>query len=133
MQMFCVLLQARVPLAITAANKQCPILMRVDYKIKLPDHDWVIAERHKLIPSVYGFIEIQPNCFGDKTAVGYSGPTYVAIRSGKHSSSTAYSHANDFDFLMQEPSFFDFTQTTDGKAKPVLIITVDGGPDENPR
>ena len=34
----------------TAANKQSPLLMHVEYKVKLPD--WVIASRHKLIPSV---------------------------------------------------------------------------------
>ncbi|XP_062535085.1 uncharacterized protein LOC134204280 [Armigeres subalbatus] len=45
--------KARVPLAITAASHQSPILMHMEYRVRLPDHDWVIAEKHKLIPSVY--------------------------------------------------------------------------------
>lgn len=39
--------KARVPIGVTAANKQAPLLMHMEYRIKLPDHDWVIAERHK--------------------------------------------------------------------------------------
>lgn len=72
--------KARVPLGITAANMQAPMLMHVDYRVQLPDHDWVVAARHKLIPSVYAGIAIKPEMFGDRSAVGYSGPTYIAIR-----------------------------------------------------
>ena len=44
----------------------------------------MIAERHKLIPSVYAILEVKPNMLGDKQAVSYSGPTYISIRSGMH-------------------------------------------------
>ena len=44
--------KARVPIGLTAANKQAPLLMHMEYKIKLPDRDFVIATKHKLIPSV---------------------------------------------------------------------------------
>lgn len=76
--------KARVPLGITAANKQTPILMYVEYRVSLPDHDWVVADRHKLIPLVYAGIKIDPMSLGNTSAVGYSGPTFIAIRSGKH-------------------------------------------------
>ena len=39
--------KCRIPLGITAANKQAPIMMHVDYKVTLPDHDFVIANGHK--------------------------------------------------------------------------------------
>lgn len=45
--------KARVPIGLTAARKQAPLMMHLEYRIQLPDHDWVVAERHKLIPSVY--------------------------------------------------------------------------------
>lgn len=45
--------KARVPLGVTAATHQSPILMHMEYRVRLPDHDWVVAEKHKLIPSVY--------------------------------------------------------------------------------
>ena len=92
--------KARIPIGTTAANKQAPIMMHLEYRVRLPDHDWVVAERHKFIPSVYGAITI-PDCgLGDPEIIGYSGPTYVAIRSGKHDSSTANSHALDIGRLM---------------------------------
>jgi len=78
--------KARVPIRLTAANKQNPLLMHVEYRVSLPDHDWVVDTGHKLIPSVYTGIQIQSNGLGNQEAVGYSGPTYIPIRSGKHSS-----------------------------------------------
>ncbi|KAL4705431.1 hypothetical protein ACJJTC_002189 [Scirpophaga incertulas] len=39
--------KARVPIGMTAAHKQSPAIMHLEYRIRLPDHDWVIAERHK--------------------------------------------------------------------------------------
>lgn len=69
--------KARVPLGLPAAHKQSAILMRMDYRVQLPDHDYVVATRHKLVPSVYAGLVI------NKSAVSYSGPTYIAIRSEK--------------------------------------------------
>ncbi|KAG5889612.1 hypothetical protein JTB14_024033 [Gonioctena quinquepunctata] len=125
--------KARVPIGVTAANKQAPLLMHMEYRIKLPDHDWVIAERYKLIPSVYAGIKITSSMLGQPQAVGYSGPTYIAIRSGKHSSSTANTHAQDFETLLELEEFRPLAKTGHGLVKPVVIITVDGGPDKNPR
>ena len=45
--------KAKVNIWLVAANKQSPIVMHLDYRIKLPDHDFVIAAGHKLIPSIY--------------------------------------------------------------------------------
>ncbi|GBP08420.1 hypothetical protein EVAR_77123_1 [Eumeta japonica] len=54
-----------------------------DDKARVPiDHDWVVAERHKLIPSVYAGVKVEPNNFGKEEAVGYSGPTHISIRVG---------------------------------------------------
>lgn len=65
--------KARVPIEITAVQKQSPLVMHVEYRVKLPDHDWVITEKHKLIPSVYAGIIIKPNGWGSPDAVTYSG------------------------------------------------------------
>lgn len=125
--------KARVPIGIAAANKQAPLLMHTEYRVRLHDHDWVVADKHKLIPSVYAFVEVEKNKMGDPAAVKYSGPTYIAIRSGKHDSSTAASHAYDLNSILQNEEFSSFTRTKDGELKPVIIIISDGGPDENPR
>ena len=127
--------KARVPIGVTAANKQAPLMMHVEYKVKLPDHDFVKAPRHKLIPDVYAGIDLKAstNEFGNQRTVGYSGPTYIAIRSAKHSQSTAYAHLEDIKTLSNIPEFKDIMLTSDLLHKPVRIITCDGGPDENPR
>ena len=94
--------KCRVPIGVTAANKRSPLLMHVEYRISLPDYDCVvyrIMTGHKLIPSVYAGIRIMPDGLGNKEAVSYSGSTYIAIRSGKHSS-TAVSHSLDFERLL---------------------------------
>lgn len=97
--------KSRVTIGITAANKQAPLLMHLEYKVTLPDHDWVIAARHKLIPSFYAGIKIEDGKIGNAKAVSYSGPTYIAIRSTKHCSSTAATHAFDFQKLLHIESF----------------------------
>lgn len=108
--------------------------MSMEYRVQLPDHDWVVASRHKLIPSVYAGIKIiSKSPIGDPAAVSYVGPTYVAIRSGKHCSSTARTHADDFERLLTLESFDVIMKTSSGEVKPILVISVDGGPDENPR
>ena len=49
----------KVSTGLTAANKQEPLLVHMEYRVSLPDHDWVVAARHKLIPSVYAGIRIE--------------------------------------------------------------------------
>ena len=93
-----------------------------DYRVKLPDHDFVIAPSHKLIPSVYAGLS-----FCSDNELGYSGPTYIAIRSAKHDSSTAQTHCGDFLRLVVLPEFAPLAKLDDGRIKPIVIITVDGG------
>lgn len=57
------------------ANQQAAMLMHMEYCVSLPDHDWVIAERDKLIPSMFDGIAIDPMTSGNPEAVSYSGPT----------------------------------------------------------
>lgn len=125
--------KARVPIGLTAANKQAPLLMHVKYKVSLPNHDFVFASKHKLIPSVYALCEVKSNEMGRSKAVTYNGPTYISVKSGKHSSLTISSHARDFDTLISLDLFHDFIKNKDDEVKPVIIISNDSGPDENPR
>lgn len=45
--------KAVVPLGKTAAKLQAPILMKANYRVRMPDHDYIVGTRHHLIPSVY--------------------------------------------------------------------------------
>lgn len=127
--------KARVPIGMTAANKQIHFLMHMEYRVSLPDHDWVVAEKHKFIPSVYAGMQIQPNGIGNPAAVGYFGPTYIGVRSGKQSSSTAFAHGLDLERLLELPEFEEIAKTdaVDKTVKPIIIFSIDGGgADENP-
>lgn len=59
--------KAKVPIGLTAANKQSPLIMHVEYRVSLPDHDFVIAGQHKLCPSVYAGIEIKKEAQANQT------------------------------------------------------------------
>ena len=50
--------KAKVPIGITAAKKQSPLIMHMEYQITLPDHDFIVGPKHKLIPSVIGDMKI---------------------------------------------------------------------------
>lgn len=91
--------KARVPLGLAAANLQAPILMHLYYKVRLNDHSFVVGPRRTLIPSVYAVCEVRPN--GE---LSYSGNTFIRVRSGKHDSSTAFTHAYDLRELFLEGS-----------------------------
>ena len=96
----------------------------MDYRVHLPDHDWVVAQGHKLIPSVYAGIVIQTDGLGKPDAVGYSGPTYIAIRAAKYCSSTAASHGLDFDRLLNIPEFDDLTKCgLEKTVKPIVTLS----------
>ncbi|CAG8798840.1 27705_t:CDS:2, partial [Dentiscutata erythropus] len=70
--------------------------------------------------------------YGQAEAVTYSGLTFIRIHSGKHDSSTAYSHGKDFDDLINEEKLHNYT-TTNKQPKPVVVLISDGGPNENSR
>jgi hypothetical protein len=72
------------------------------------------------VPSVLAQCEIT------KDGVSYNGVTYIGVRSSKHNNSTAFSHQEDLlRMRLLMPEVFE--------NKSVLIKSVDGGPDENPR
>ena len=116
--------KARVPLGLPVSKEQTAILMHVEYRVKLPDHDFPISEKHKLIRSFYAACEKNKAC-----SIGYNWPTYITIRSGKHDKSSATSHIEDFGAL---PSLDEFKEAClkDGALKPMLFVSVDGGQDE---
>ena len=63
-------------------------------------------------------------------AVIYSGATYI---NAKHSVSSAFAHSQDMMRVRSLPEFVTSFQTDRHEEKKVMIATVDGRPDENPR
>ena len=116
--------KAHIPIGLTAATKQAPLLMSIRYKVRLPDHDFVIATEHKLTPTVVGLRVIKPQPIGDRTALRYFGPTRIQIKFLKHTPSNAAVQIKFLEEMLDK--YVEFTKSTDGKVKPVLIITRDG-------
>ena len=104
--------KARIPLGIVAAHLQSPIIMSMEYKVRLLDHDFAVANRHKLIPSVYAECEIKKD-----GSLSYSGNTFIRIRSGKHDTSNAGTHAYDIRELFDSEAVMN---------KPILLLETDG-------
>ena len=86
--------------------------MHLKWRVRLPDHNFVVGLRHNLIPSVVAVCNINGN-----GTLSYSGDTHIRIRSGKHDSSTAYTHAYDLEELFS---------TGELTIKPILVIETDG-------
>ena len=83
--------KASVPLGLPVSKKQTAILMLVEYKESLPDHNFPIGKSHELISYVYA------SCLQkEDETVGMNGPTYIAIRSEKHDKSSAALRQEDF-------------------------------------
>ena len=79
--------KVKVPLVLAALTLPAPILMHLEYKVRLPDHNVLVGTPHNLIPSVYGNCDI--NLKGEVT---YSGHTFIRICKGKHDKSSANTH-----------------------------------------
>ena len=112
--------KALIPLGIPAANKQTPILMSMEYPVTLPDHTFVVASKHKLIPSIFASREIK------ESGLTYSGPTHAAIRSLKHDKSDAFAGFDDLNHILLLDNFKPFLKQEDGTIKPIWIFTRGG-------
>ena len=124
--------KTKVPIKLTAANKQVPLVMHDEYKVKLPDHDFVTAKQHKLVPSVIGDMQVKVKTFSSD-AVTYSGLIYIGIRSAKHLGLSAYYHLAYMKRIRKPLEFKRSFKNLKNEEKQVMIVTVDGGPDEDPR
>ena len=93
----------------------------------LLDHDFPIGTKHKLIPFAYAV------CLKKDGQVSYNGPTFISIRSGKHDKGCAATHSGDFERVLQLEEFQDAETTPNTEMKPLVFISVDGGPVEAPK
>ena len=124
--------KAKVSIGITAARKP-PLFMHMEYQVTLPNHDFVVGSKHKLIPLVIGDMKVVKSKYLINDTVSYSGQTYIAIRSAKHSGLSAFHHLRDMNRERSLPKFTESFQNQHSREKKVMIITVVGGPDENPK
>lgn len=67
--------ETKVSIGITAAKKQTPLLMHMEYQVTLPDHDFVFDSKQKLIPLVIGDMKVVQSKDLTNDALSYSDHT----------------------------------------------------------
>ena len=72
----------------------------VEYKVRLPDREFVFTISHKLTPSVYAAFDIKKKSSHSEFVIFYAGPMYIAIRSAKYDTSTTYRYGRDFEHVI---------------------------------
>ena len=97
--------KAKVSLGITAATRQAPLVMHMEYEVRLPDNDFVVASKQKLMASVYAAYEIQTTSARSQSEISHTRLCHIAIRSLMHESSTAFTHGRDLDHVLELEKF----------------------------
>ena len=93
--------KARVPLGLPISKQQTAILTHLECKAMLPDHEFLTGEKHELIPFVCAA------CLKKDDQIGFNGPSFISIRSGKHDKSCAATHFYDFERILHLEEFQD--------------------------
>ena len=100
----------------------------MDYQVTLPDHDFVVAPKDKLIPSVTRDMKLVKSKDLTNDAVTYSGATYIGIRSVKYQH-----HLHSLIFKMRVRSLPEFAMSFQTDRHEEKNVMIDGGSDENLR
>ena len=59
--------KTKVPIGYTATSKKAPLLMHMEYKVTLMDHNYFITPQHELILSFIGdMCKREKDCSGDQ-------------------------------------------------------------------
>ena len=85
------------------------MLIHMGYQVTLPDHDFILASKYKLIPSGIGDMKLIKSKNLTNDAVTYSGATSIGIRSAKHSA--PFAHFQDMMSVRSMPEFAVSFQT----------------------
>ena len=111
---FCVFIspddKALCKLGVVLAKRQTTMVMALEYKVRLPNHNYDVASKHSLIPSVYAFLTVAKDRIGTVDSISYAGPTRVFIRSSKHDSSNAETHREDLESIFEDERLKKYTQ-----------------------
>ena len=119
--------KAKIPLGIPAVGRTFQTMQSSREPVTLPDHDFPIGMQQKLIPSVY--LLINPR---DTNDTFRNGQLSIFIRPQYQVGTSSATHMSDLNSLTQDARFDEILKT-DGQIKPIWILLVDGGPDENSR
>jgi len=119
--------KAKIGLGIPAVGQTFHTLQSVHKPIRVADHDFPAGSGQKLVPSVY--LMIKPNELNDELRTGQLA---IFVRRQWSLGTSSITHMQDLERLTLDPQYNDILKT-DGEIRPIWVLLVDGGPDENPR
>ena len=93
----------------------------------MADYDFPAGNGQKLIPSVY--LMIKPNESNDELRIG---KLAIFVRRQWSLGTSSLTHMQDLESLTSDPQYDDALKIN-GEIRPIWVLLVDGGPDENPR
>ncbi|CAG8848948.1 26266_t:CDS:2, partial [Gigaspora margarita] len=119
--------KAKIGLVIPAVGRTFCTLQSVSEPVQLPDHDFACRNSQKLIPSVY--LMIKPNEENDDLRTGQ---VAIFVRPQWSIGTSSITHAEDLISLVSDNQYSEALKINN-EIKPIWVLLVDGGPDENPR
>ena len=110
-----------------AVDRTFKTIQSVNEPVTVKDHDFPIGSKMKLIPSVY--LVINP---ADSSNTLRTGQLSIFIRPEYFIGTSSKTHIADLESIISNEEF-STTLKKEDKVRPIWILLVDGGPDENPK
>jgi len=117
--------KAKVGLGIPAVGHMFKTIQSVNEPVTIKDHDFPTGSKMKLIPSVY--LVINP---ADSSNTLHTGQLSIFIRPEYFIGTSSTTHIVDLESIVSNEEF-STTLKKEGKVRPIWILLIDGGPDEN--
>ncbi|CAB4406867.1 unnamed protein product [Rhizophagus irregularis] len=119
--------KAKIGLGVPAVGRTFHTLQSVHEPVSIADHDFPLGSGQKLIPSVY--LMIKPNEANDELRTGQLA---IFVRRQWSLGTSSLTHMQDLESLVLDSQYNDVLKKN-GEIRPIWVLLVDGGPDENPR
>lgn len=119
--------KAKIGLGVPAVGRTFDTLQSINEPVCVADHDFPAGNGQKLIPSVY--LMIKPNESSDELRTG---KLAIFVRRQWSLGTSSLTHMQDLESLTLDPQYDDILKIN-GEIRPIWVLLVDGGPDENPR
>ncbi|CAB4464998.1 unnamed protein product [Rhizophagus irregularis] len=119
--------KAKIGLGIPAVGRTFKAIQTTNELVTVEDHDFPMGSKMKLIPSVY--LIINP---ADSSDTLRTGQLSIFIRPEYFIGTSSATHMVDLKNIISNEKF-SATLKKENEVKPILILLVDGGPDENPK
>ncbi|EXX58145.1 hypothetical protein GLOIN_2v1783204 [Rhizophagus irregularis DAOM 181602=DAOM 197198] len=119
--------KAKIGLGVPAVGQTFRTLQSVHEPVGVADYDFPLGSGQKLVPSVY--LMMKPNESNDELRTGQLA---IFVRRQWSLGTSSLSHMQDLKNLALNPKYSDVLKTN-GEVRPIWVLLVNGGPDEDPR